>query len=132
VTPTPNARSATATTRWPPSTTSTCDSAWARPTSAADDLPKTAPKALDDNAQVRWLRAIEAWPHPRDRLLALLPFYTGLRIGDAVALDVADVRMSAFTATGRSSSTSKPRHTSPIPPPPSIFHQAVTTRQPLT
>jgi site-specific recombinase XerD len=60
-----------------------------------DDLPKTAPKALDDNAQVRWLRAIEAWPHPRDRLLALLPFYAGLRIGDAVALDVADVRMSA-------------------------------------
>ncbi|MGW0807882.1 tyrosine-type recombinase/integrase [Nonomuraea sp. NPDC002799] len=60
-----------------------------------DDLPKTAPKALDGNAQVRWLRAIENWPHTRDRLLALLPFYAGLRIGDAVALDVPDVRMSA-------------------------------------
>jgi site-specific recombinase XerD len=60
-----------------------------------DDLPKTAPKALDGNAQVRWLRAIENWPHTRDRPLALLPFYAGLRIGDAVALDMADVRMSA-------------------------------------
>ncbi|MGH7736214.1 MAG: tyrosine-type recombinase/integrase, partial [Gemmatimonadales bacterium] len=60
-----------------------------------DDLPRTAPKALDGNAQVRWLRAIENWPHPRDRLLALLPFYAGLRIGDAVALDVPDIRMSA-------------------------------------
>jgi len=60
-----------------------------------DDLPKTTPKALDDNAQIRWLRAIEAWPHARDRLLASLPFYAGLRIGDAVALDVPDIRMSA-------------------------------------
>jgi hypothetical protein len=62
---------------------------------ARDDLPKTAPKALDGNTQVRWLRAVEAWPRSRDRLLALLPFYGGLRIGDAVALDLADVRMSA-------------------------------------
>ncbi|MFI6792027.1 tyrosine-type recombinase/integrase [Nonomuraea sp. NPDC050383] len=46
-------------------------------------------------AQIRWLRAIEDWPHPRDRALALLPFYAGLRIGDAVALDVPDVRISA-------------------------------------
>ncbi|MFI6458638.1 tyrosine recombinase XerC [Streptosporangium amethystogenes] len=60
-----------------------------------DDIPKTAPKAMDPNAQIRWLRAIEDWPHARDRALALLPFYAGLRIGDAVALDVAGVRMSA-------------------------------------
>ncbi|MBB6347448.1 tyrosine-type recombinase/integrase [Nonomuraea muscovyensis] len=60
-----------------------------------DDLPKTAPKALDTHAQVRWLRAIEDWPRARDRLLALLPFYAGLRIGDAIALDVGDIRMSA-------------------------------------
>ncbi len=60
-----------------------------------DDLPRTAPKALEENAQIRWLRAIEDWPHARDRLLAKLPFYAGLRIGDAVALDVPDVRMSA-------------------------------------
>ncbi|GAA4639020.1 hypothetical protein GCM10023196_099010 [Actinoallomurus vinaceus] len=60
-----------------------------------DDLPRTAPRALDENAQIRWLRAIEAWPHPRDRLLAKLHFYAGLRIGDSVALDVPNVRMSA-------------------------------------
>jgi site-specific recombinase XerC len=60
-----------------------------------DDLPRTAPKALDENAQIRWLRAIEDWPHARDRLLASLPFYAGLRIGDAIALDVGDIRMSA-------------------------------------
>jgi len=60
-----------------------------------DDLPRTAPRALDEKAQIRWLRAIEAWPHARDRLLAKLPFYAGLRIGDAVALDLDDVRMSA-------------------------------------
>ncbi len=62
---------------------------------AREDIPKTAPKAMDTNAQIRWLRAIEAWPRPRDRALALLPFYAGLRIGDAVALDVPDVRISA-------------------------------------
>ncbi|MFI7446684.1 tyrosine-type recombinase/integrase [Nonomuraea sp. NPDC049714] len=60
-----------------------------------EDIPKTAPKAMNAPAQIRWLRAIEDWPHPRDRALALLPFYAGLRIGDAVALDVPDVRLSA-------------------------------------
>jgi site-specific recombinase XerD len=62
---------------------------------ARDDLPRTAPRALDANAQVRWLRAVRQWPHVRDRALALSPFYAGLRIGDAVALDVDDVRLSA-------------------------------------
>ncbi|MEV0195319.1 tyrosine-type recombinase/integrase [Nonomuraea sp. NPDC050691] len=62
---------------------------------AREDIPKTAPKAMNGPAQIRWLRAIEDWPHVRDRALALLPFYAGLRIGDAVALDVPDVRISA-------------------------------------
>ena len=60
-----------------------------------DGLPKTAPKAMDARAEIRWLRAVEAWPHARDRAMALLPFYAGLRIGDIVALDVDDVRLSA-------------------------------------
>jgi site-specific recombinase XerC len=60
-----------------------------------DELPKTAPKAMDANAEIRWLRAVESWPHARDRAMALLPFYAGLRIGDVVALDVDDVRISA-------------------------------------
>ncbi|GAA2455754.1 hypothetical protein GCM10010191_88740 [Actinomadura vinacea] len=57
--------------------------------------PQNGPKAMDSNAQIRWLRAVEDWPHARDRALALLPFYAGLRTGDAVALGVSDVRMSA-------------------------------------
>lgn len=64
---------------------------------ARDDLPKSAPRALDENAQIRWIRAVTSWPHRRDRALALLPLYAGLRIGDAVALDVDDVRLSART-----------------------------------
>lgn len=60
-----------------------------------DELPKTAPKAMEANAEIRWLRAVESWPHARDRAIALLPFYAGLRIGDIVALDVEDVRLSA-------------------------------------
>ncbi|MGH4001543.1 MAG: tyrosine-type recombinase/integrase [Pseudonocardiaceae bacterium] len=58
-------------------------------------LPTQAPKALDRKAALRWLRAITAHPAPRDRVLALLPFYAGLRIAEAVALDTADVRISA-------------------------------------
>ena len=50
---------------------------------------------MDTNAEIRWLRAVESWPHARDWALALLPFYAGLRMGDVVALDVDDVRLSA-------------------------------------
>lgn len=60
-----------------------------------DELPKTAPKAMDADAEIRWLRGVEAWPRTRDRALALLPRYAGLRIGDVVVLDVDDVRISA-------------------------------------
>lgn len=66
-----------------------------------DELPKTAPKAMDGNAEIRWLRAVESWPHARDRAMALLPFYAGLRIGDIVALDIDDVRLSARKGTLR-------------------------------
>ncbi len=59
-----------------------------------EDLPKAAPRALDHKAQLRWLRAAEHAPR-RDKALAYVGFYAGLRIGEIVALDVADVRMSA-------------------------------------
>lgn len=58
-------------------------------------LPAQAPRALDAKTALRWLRAIQACPAPRDRVLALLPFYAGLRIGETVALDTGDVRLSA-------------------------------------
>jgi site-specific recombinase XerC len=70
---------------------------------AADrlDLPTQAPRALDHKAALRWLRAIQAHPAPRDRVLALLPFYAGLRIAEAVALDIDDIKLSARKGTLR-------------------------------
>jgi integrase/recombinase XerC len=59
------------------------------------DLPTTAPRALNTRAQTRYLRAVHASPSPRDQALALMPFYAGTRIGETVALDVDDVRLSA-------------------------------------
>ena len=59
------------------------------------DLPQAAPRALTPKDATRWLRAIQGCPRSRDRLLGLVPFYGGLRIGEVVALDVEDVRLSA-------------------------------------
>jgi len=59
------------------------------------DLPATAPRALDKRAQLRWLRAVEAHPSPRDRALAGILFYAGARIAETVRLDTGDVRVSA-------------------------------------
>jgi integrase/recombinase XerC len=43
----------------------------------------------------RWLRAVERRVKPRDRALALIPFYAGLRLGEVIALDLDDIRLSA-------------------------------------
>src|SRR5207302_1322490 len=59
------------------------------------DLPQRAPRALPARQGTRWLRAVQRCLNPRDRVLALMPFYAGLRIGEAVALDVADVSPAA-------------------------------------
>jgi len=59
------------------------------------DLPQAAPRALDPRDTTRWLRTVEKWVNPRDRVLALLPFYAGLRLGEVVALDLDDIRLSA-------------------------------------
>ncbi len=40
-------------------------------------------------------------PHPGDRVLALLPFYAGLRIAETVALDLDDIALSARKGTLR-------------------------------
>jgi integrase/recombinase XerC len=53
---------------------------------------------LDPRAKLRYLRAVEAWPIARDRVLALLPLYAGTRIAEIRALDVADVRLTARKA----------------------------------
>ena len=62
---------------------------------ARADLPKTAPKALTERAAVRFLRAVEARHSPRDKAIALIPFYAGARIAEVVSLDVDDVQLSA-------------------------------------
>lgn len=54
------------------------------------DVPATSPRALDTRAQLRWLRAVEAHPSPRDRALAGVPFYAGARIAETVRLDTSD------------------------------------------
>jgi site-specific recombinase XerD len=59
------------------------------------DLPQVAPRALTPKESTRWLRAVQACLRSRDRLLGLIPFYAGLRIGEVVALDIEDVRLSA-------------------------------------
>ncbi len=65
------------------------------------DLPIQAPRSMDQRGALRWLRAIQAHPAPRDRVLALLPFYAGTRIAEAVRLDLNDVRLSARKGTLR-------------------------------
>ncbi len=66
------------------------------PASAARiEIPAAAPRALDHRAQLRYLRAVQTCPSPRDLALALVPFYAGARISEIVALDVDDVARSA-------------------------------------
>lgn len=59
------------------------------------DLPQQAPRALEPPDQVRFLRAVERSPSVRDQALALLLFYTGLRVGEVAALNLDDVLLSA-------------------------------------
>jgi site-specific recombinase XerD len=60
-----------------------------------EDLPQQAPRALEPEEQVRFLRAVERSTSVRDRAIALLLFYTGLRIGEAAALNLDDAPVSA-------------------------------------
>lgn len=65
------------------------------PAAARLELAQRAPRALSPRDATRWLRAVERWLNPRDRVLALIPFYAGLRLGETVALDLDDVTLSA-------------------------------------
>ncbi len=62
------------------------------------DLPKTTPTALTKQEAIRFLRAVEATPSPRDQALALVPFYAGTRIAEVVGLNVNDVDRQARNA----------------------------------
>ncbi len=66
------------------------------PASAARvEIAATAPRALDQRAQLRFIREVQRCPSPRDQALALVPFYAGARISEIVALDVDDIARSA-------------------------------------
>jgi integrase len=58
------------------------------------EVPRAAPRALSDRARTRWLRAAQR-AAPRGKGLAYIGYYAGVRGGEAVALDVGDVRISA-------------------------------------
>ena len=77
------------------STTCACGAAWTASKIDRDDLPRQAPRALEEKARIRWLRAVEQVTSPRDRCIALIPYYAGARISEVVRLDVGDVRRSA-------------------------------------
>jgi hypothetical protein len=100
--------------------------AWAPPTCAASTCPKLPRAPSTPRDVTRWLRAVERRVKPRDRALALIPFYAGLRLGEVIALDLDDIRLSARKGivivragaggtahTGRSPSTRNCDPTSP-------------------
>ena len=59
-----------------------------------EQLPRVAPRALDRDEQRLLLRAAER-AEPRDRALVVRLLFAGLRISEAVALDLDDVRLSS-------------------------------------
>jgi site-specific recombinase XerD len=65
------------------------------PRVAREELPTQAPRALEPPEQKRFLRAVERCSSVRDRAIALLLFYTGLRISECAALTADDVRLSS-------------------------------------
>ena len=68
---------------------------------ARAELPRIAPKALDTRPAVRFLRAVHKRPSPRDRAIALVPFYAGARIAEITGLDTDDVRPQGHPADCR-------------------------------
>ena len=67
---------------------------YAPPQVKREDLPQLAPQALSAEEQRRFLRAVERLQSVRDKAIATLLYYSGLRIAECAALDVADVIVS--------------------------------------
>ncbi|MGH9277275.1 MAG: tyrosine-type recombinase/integrase [Acidimicrobiales bacterium] len=66
-----------------------------RPEVLREELAQVAPRSLEEAEQRTFLRIVEASPSPRDRAMATVFFYAGLRLSELAALDMADVEMSA-------------------------------------
>ncbi len=65
-----------------------------RPDVRREALAQVAPRALAEDAQRRFLRSVERCPSARDRAIATLFLYTGLRLSELAALDLGDVAVS--------------------------------------
>ena len=64
--------------------------------------PGTAPRALDERGPgSAGFAPSRAHPWPRNRVIALIPYYAGARISEVTGLDVDDVRRSARKGTIR-------------------------------
>ena len=59
-----------------------------------EDLPQEAPKALTKEEQKRFLRSVAACRRSKDRAIASLLFFTGIRIGECVELNENDVSVA--------------------------------------
>ena len=59
-----------------------------------EDLPQLAPRGLSKDEQKRFVRAAERCRRAKDSAVALLLFYTGMRIGECAALDIDDVSVT--------------------------------------
>ncbi|MFE1400321.1 tyrosine-type recombinase/integrase [Nocardiopsis dassonvillei] len=67
-----------------------------RPAVVREHLPRpSAPRALDQRTLLRFLRTVARDASARDRAICHLAYYAGLRVAEIVALDVADIRLSA-------------------------------------
>jgi len=66
-----------------------------KPEVRREELPGAAPKALSPEEQKRFLRAVERSGEVRDKAIAKMLFYAGLRLGELTKLDVEDVPTSA-------------------------------------
>ncbi|MBX9721735.1 MAG: tyrosine-type recombinase/integrase [Candidatus Obscuribacterales bacterium] len=58
---------------------------------AREDLPQEAPRALSKDEQQLFLRKVAGCRRTKDRAVALVLFYTGIRISECVNLDLDDV-----------------------------------------
>jgi integrase/recombinase XerC len=61
---------------------------------AREDLPQEAPRALTPNEQKRFLDVAQTRRRAIDRAVPLLLIYTGIRVGECAALDLADVSVA--------------------------------------
>lgn len=66
-----------------------------KPDVVREDLPGVAPGSLSPEEQKRFLRAVERGDSARDRAMARVLFFAGLRVSELVGLDTEDMAVSA-------------------------------------